>query len=332
MLALVTGATGMLGAEVVDVLLKQGHAVRALARPSSNTAALQARPVAIVTAAADDQNALATAVAGVDVVFHIAAHLTADAPFGADLGTAGSDWPVYQAVNVAWTADLADAARAASVSRFVYVSSSAVYSLAAAVPTPEDAPLAPQSLYGRSKQMAETLLRNHDLPLTIVRPSVIYGPADRYFTPLALRLARLPLLPLVNSGRNLMDLVYVRDVAELLVLAATRPEAHGRVYNAGPGTPTSLFDLVQAYRQLTGKGPRIVDVNLALARHTTWLTRPVVGRLFPGVAGALTPAGLALMSRDIHLDMTRARAELGFAPRHTLADGLAATLRALDAA
>lgn len=330
MLTLVTGATGMLGGELVDVLLAQGHAVRALTRPSSNTTALQTKPVDIVAADATDKHALATAVAGVDTVFHIAAYLTADAPFGADLGTAESDWPRYQAVNVTWTANLADAARAAGVKRFVYTSSNAVYSLAAPVPTPEDAPLAPQSLYGRSKLMAETLLRERDLPVTIIRPCVIYGPADRYFTPLALRLARLPILPLVNGGRTLMDLVYVRDVAELMVLAGTRSEGNGRVYNAGPGTPTSLADLVHAYRTLTGKGPRLMDVNLALAKRTTWLSRPLVGRLVPGVEGALTPAGLTLMSHDIHLDMTRARTELGFTPRHTLTDGLSATLHALN--
>ena len=329
MLALVTGATGMLGGEVVDALLAQGHSVRALTRPSSNTLPLQAKQVEIVTADAADQDALATAVAGVDIVFHIAAYLTADAPFGADLGTAESDWPRYQAVNVSWTADLADAARAAGVDRFVYASSSAVYSLAAPVPTPEDAPLAPQSLYGRSKLLAETLLRERDLPVTIIRPCIIYGPADRYFTPLALKLARLPVLPLVNGGRTLMDLVYVRDVAELMVLAATRSEANGRVYNAGPGTPTSLADLVQAFRTLTGRGPRLLDVNLALAKRTTWLARPLVGRLFPGVEGALTPAGLTLMSHDIHLDMARARTELGFVPRFTLGDGLSNTLNAL---
>ena len=85
---LVEGSVVLLGGELVDVLLAQGHAVRALTRPSSNTTALQTKPVDIVAADATDTHALATAVAGVDIVFHIAAYLTADAPFGADLGTA----------------------------------------------------------------------------------------------------------------------------------------------------------------------------------------------------------------------------------------------------
>ncbi len=155
---------------------------------------------------------------GVNVVFHLAAYLTVNAPFGADSGDP-AEWERYKRINVDFTEALLEAARAEGVEHFVYVSSNSVYDLHAPIPTPEGAALKPGSLYGRSKVMAEGLVQaaqDEGLPTTIVRPAVIYGPGDRYFTPAALKLARMPLLPLVNGGRTLFDMVYVADVVELL--------------------------------------------------------------------------------------------------------------------
>ena len=215
------------------------------------------------------------------------------------------------------------------VGRFLSVSSSSVYSTDAVVPTPEDAPLNPFSTYGRSKLLAEEKVRafqEQGLATTIIRPPIIYGPGDRYFTPLALRLARLPLLPLVNGGHNLMDLVCVVDVAQLLWRAACSDAAVGRAYNAGPGRATTLNDLVQAFRRLRGRGPVVMPVLPVVARRTSWLSRRLVKPFFPEVDSALTPEGIKLMSRDLHLDMSRAANELDYQPQFDLDQGLALTL------
>jgi nucleoside-diphosphate-sugar epimerase len=320
---LVTGATGFLGGHVVARLLEAGAGVRAYVRSGS---------------AAGNTAAMWQAVAGCDYVFHAAGYLTANAPFATDDPQAGGDpveWTRYRAVNVDFTAALLDAALAAGVGRFLHVSSSSVYALTAPVPTPETAALAPVSAYGRSKLLAEEAVRAAQasgLSTTIARPPVAYGPGDRTFTPLALRLARLPLLPLVNGGRVLMDLVYARDVADLLWCAASHPAADGGVYNAGPGQPTSLADLVDAFRRLTGSGPRIIPVSPGVAGRTAWLSRLLAGPLLPEARAALSPQGLALLSRDLHLSMARAAAELGFEPRYNLTRGLRETLATLEKA
>lgn len=326
MRALITGATGLLGRSLTDLLLQEGVSVRALVRPTSDTHHLTAAGVEIVHGDAVDldEETLARAVRSVDALFHLAGYLTVGAPFGA-----GDDDPHYHIVNVDFTHRLLSAAHAAGVRRFLFASSSSVYDPDAPVPTPETAPRRPRSPYGRSKLNAEDRVRAYQergLATTIVRPTVIYGPGDRYFTPTALQLARLPVLPLVDGGRRLFDLVYVRDVAELLWQAARSPVAAGRAYNAGPGTPTTLHHLVRVYRQLTGRGPRIVSVSPAWARRSSALLRPLLARLVPGAGAALTPAGIDLMSRDLHLDMARAARELDFRPRFSLQQGLAATL------
>ncbi len=165
------------------------------------------------------------------------------------------------------------------------------------------------------------------LSTTIVRPPIIYGPGDRYFAPLVLRLTHLPVLPLINGGRNLMDLVYVGDVAELMWLASGSETAVGEAYNAGPGKATTIHDLVHAYREITGSlRPVIVPVSLQASRRTAWLSRRLVKPFISEAASALTPQGLSLMSRDLHLDMGKADRDLDFQPRVDLRQGLALTL------
>lgn len=322
---LVTGASGMLGRHVVDALLEAGHAVRAFVRESSDAQHLHRPGVELAFGHARDEQAIRRAVQGASLIFHLAGYLTVGAPFGT-----GEASPQYQVVNVAFTERLLAAGLASGARRFLLASSNSVYAPDAPVPTPEHAPLGPTSPYGRSKLAAEERVGAYGekgLAPTIVRPAVIYGPGDRYFTPAALRLARLPLLPLVHGGRALFDMVYARDVAELLVQAAQTEAAAGRVYNAGPGGKTTLRGLVAAYRRLTGRGPLIVPVSPAVARRMSGVGRMFLARLAPGAEAALTPHGLALMEQDLHLAMGRAREELGYRPRFTLEEGLRETLK-----
>jgi nucleoside-diphosphate-sugar epimerase len=328
--ALVTGATGLLGRHLVDVLVEAGISVRALVRRSSDTRHLVSKGVELVQGDDADEASLRRAVKGMDMVFHVAGYLHAGSPFGTGDKTTGEEWSRYKAINVDFTESMLAASLDAGAGRFVFVSSSGVYSIDAPVPTMEDAPLQPFSAYGRSKLMAEEKVRayqNKGLATTIIRPPIIYGPGDRYFTPMALRLARLPILPLVNGGRNSLDLVYAADAAELMWRAGSSEKGVGQVYNAGPGKHTSLYDLVQSYRRLTGRGPVIIPVSAAASRRTSWLSRRLVKPFMAEAAEALSPEGLSLMDRDHLLCMIRAAHDLGFYPRFDLDQGLAQTLK-----
>lgn len=314
----------MLGRQLVAQLLQRGVAVRAYVRPGSDVGALQKEGVMLAYGDAANGEAMARAVQDVRLIFHAAAYLSVSAPFGG-----ADESPLYEAVNVDFTARLLEAAQEAGVWRFVFASSNSVYAPDAPVPTPEEAPIAPGSAYGRSKVAAEGLVRafqERGLATTIVRPAVIYGPGDRYFTPTALRLARLPLLPLVNGGEALFDMVHAHDVARLMIVAAHSEQARGRTYNAGPGEQTSLRRLAAAYGQVKGRAPRIVAVSPAAARRFSGLGRRLLARLAPGAEAAMSPEGLALMERDLHLDMSRAARELGYRPQVTLEEGLRRTL------
>jgi nucleoside-diphosphate-sugar epimerase len=314
----------MLGCHVVEALIESGVQVRAYARLSSKVDPLKARQVEVITGAPDDADAIRRAAAGVQWVFHAAGYLTATSPF-----EAGGPSSRYRAANVDLTETLLEASQESGVERFVYFSSNSVYAFDAAIPTPEDAPLQPVSSYGQSKLESEQLVCKYQelgLDTTIIRPCVIYGPGDRHFLPVAMRLARLPLLPLVDGGHTLFDLIHARDVADLALRACQSPAASGRIYNAGPGTPTSLRQLIDVYRKLSGRGPRIIPISARTVERTAGLVRPIASRISRQLDTMLSPTSLTLMSLDIHLDTSRAEADLGFKPRYSLEQGMADAL------
>jgi nucleoside-diphosphate-sugar epimerase len=317
MKVLVTGATGLLGRHLVDVLIAEGVTVRAFARPSSDVQRLQqlSTGVEIVRGSWEDGELLRRLVQDVQVIFHLAAYLNTASPFSSNGGS-----PLYRRLNVDFTARLLEVGEAAGVPRFVFASSSSVYGAEVPVPTPEDAPLAPEGAYARSKAAAEEVVRAWAArggAATILRPALSYGPGDRHFVPVARSLSRLPLLPLVNGGETLLDMVYAGDVAELMWRAAQRDEAGSRTYNAGPGAPTSLKALVAAFRQVTGRAPHIVPISAGMVLRLSHLVAPLAARLAPGLEATLSPRGVELMCQDIHLDMRRAAL---FAGRGSAAD------------
>jgi len=234
-------------------------------------------------------------------------------------------------VNVDVTERLLEASLRAGVARFLYVSSTAVYGLDAAVPVAESAPAAPPSDYGESKRLAELKVHDYEargLPATIVRPCVIYGPGDRHFLPTILPLTALPFLPLPAGGRFLHDFVYVDDVAELLWRASRTEAASGRVYNSASGSPRPLREYVECIVHEVGRGPRVCAMPAALLSRLRILARGYLGVVSPNAGALVTDVALDYFGRDVYYDMGRARRELGYEPAFTFERGIAAALSA----
>jgi len=324
--AVVTGATGLLGTHVVKRLVSDGTRVRCLVRVASRTEQIEGPGVELAPANLNEPAQLAELLKGVRVVYHFAWHITASAPLTAD-----EDDADYRP-HVESLRTLLEASATAGVQRFVFSSSAAVYSTDEASPVGEDAPLKPVSAYGRSKVAAEAMVMEYQrrgMSATVIRPFVCYGAGDRHFLPAARRLVRMPVLPLVGGGRHLLDIVSALDVADLAVTAAESPAAAGRVYNAASGHPTSLSDLVTILHEVEGTPrPLIVPVSESVMRFSAPLARWIVALVAPGLEGTMSSVGTSYSARDVYYDMSRARAELGFTPRHDFRSGL---LRAREA-
>ncbi len=198
-----TGATGFVGARLLDAALAAGHSVRALARRP-----MPARDrVEWIPGSLEDQPALASLAAGADAVIHVAGVINARDAAG------------FEAGNVSGTANLLAAAASAKVGRFVHVSS-----LAAREPG--------LSLYGGSKARAEALVEQSALDFVIARPPAIYGPGDREMLEL-FKMARRGLVPLPPVGR--LSLIHSDDLAGLLLALAGRGAPAGLIVEPDDG-------------------------------------------------------------------------------------------------
>jgi nucleoside-diphosphate-sugar epimerase len=225
-LALLTGATGMVGSHLARRLLDEGWRVRALVRSTSDTKLLESWGVEIVRGdLGDAPRDLAAHLAGVEYVFHCAAMV--------------SDWaPLAEMMraNVEGTRNLAEAALAASsLKRFVYLSSMVVFGMQPQRDMDETAPLIHTGdNYNLTKIRAEETIqqfvRERKLPAVILRPPYVYGPRDRQFLPRVLGNLQNGKFRFVGSGRQPLSLVYVGNLVEALYLAAVKPGVVGEVF------------------------------------------------------------------------------------------------------
>ncbi|MFO0675190.1 MAG: SDR family NAD(P)-dependent oxidoreductase [Polyangiaceae bacterium] len=249
---LVTGGSGFLGSHVVEQLVREGHDVRVLVRKSSNRKFLEslggegkAGKVEFAYGSVEDAASVDAAVTGVEAIVHSAGLVKA------------RTLDEFTTVNVEGTKNLLEAAKkyAKGLKRFVHVSS-----LEAIGPSEDGAPLLsnhppnPVTHYGRSKLAAEraVIAAKDELPVTIVRPTGIYGPRDVEMFSVFQSVQR-GVLPLIGSGDNTMTLVYGADAAEACIRAIFADVPSGSAYFVDDGTVYTWKDAVLDVERAIGK-------------------------------------------------------------------------------
>lgn len=316
MTALVTGAAGLLGGHMVDALVERGERVRAFVRADDDGARLARLGVDVRRGDLRDRAAVRAAVAGVEVVHHCAART---GPWGPEAD--------HRAVNVYALKALVDAALAAGVRRILHVSSITVHGNDIGGSAGEDARLRQEpNPYSRSKvageRMLGRLIAERGAPITIVRPGWMYGPRDTAsFARFAAMIERGRMV-VIGDGDNHVPLIYARDVAEGMALAGATPQAAGRVYllvNDEPVTQRHYLDAIANALGVDAPRRRIpYRVALALGAAAEWAGH-VTRRAQPP---PLMRYGVQLLGGENRFDITRARRELGFAPRTSLVEGV----------
>ncbi|MDX2169334.1 MAG: NAD-dependent epimerase/dehydratase family protein [Deltaproteobacteria bacterium] len=318
--ALVTGASGFLGARIVARLQAEGVRVRALVRSGRPSAADER-----IEGDLRDDAVLARAVAGCDWVIHA----------GARVATTG-EWEEFEATNVRATEALIAAATAAGVGRVVHVSSLSVY----AVPhdgatvteeSPYDDGGGERGFYARSKLAADKLARaaiERGAPLTIIRPGLLYGPGNK--PPLARRAVALgPLRVLLASRDYLLPLAYVDNVADAIALAARAEIARGRAYTI-VDVHARQADYARTYREVGGQRwfpfyPPLSLLRLAVTGAERGL----------GMVGRKSPISRHQVERTLRsatFVTFRAQNELGWYPRVPITAALRRSFAAVPAA
>lgn len=268
MKALVTGGTGFVGSHLLEALLRRGDAVRALVRSPAKAAALGLEGVEWVAGGLDDEERLARAAEGVDVVYHVAGLVAA------------RDEAEFHDVNAAGTRRLLDAA-APCGPRFVLISSIAAGGPSVpGRPLRGDEPPRPVTAYGRSKVAGEAAVRAGPLPWTILRPPVVYGPRDQEVLRV-FRSARLGVGPVFGAGDQELSLIYGPDLAEAIVAAGTSPATAGHTFYPAHPEITTTERLVRQVGQAFGRKVRVIRIPRAAGRaalHLTGAAARLLGR------------------------------------------------------
>jgi nucleoside-diphosphate-sugar epimerase len=305
---LVTGAAGFIGRHAVAGLRARGHGVVAHAR----------KPGDADVAADLVHDALEPLLEGVDAVVHCAA-----------LSSPWARAHEFEAANVIATERLLAAARHAGVRRFVHVGSPSIYFRFADQLGVTEEFVPPRRWitdYARTKWESELRVRaaaDLGLPVVVLRPRAVFGPGDRAILPRLLQVAARGWFPLVHGGRASIDVTCVQNCVDAIALALDSPVADGRAYNISNGEPLAVKDLVDALFAALDLDVRRVHVPRGLAVALAGVAE-TVAKLRPGrPEPRLTRYGIGVIGYSQTLDLSRARRELGYAPRVPTATGIA---------
>jgi len=310
--ALVTGATGQVGAYVTERLIADGWHVRALVRAPQSAKWVEKLGASLVPGDTLDAQRFRAAADGSDVVFHAAAAVTAS-----------GGWEVYRSTNVEGTRN-AIAAAANAHAKLVHVSSVAVYGGSARyrdAKVDEDLALAPLpdgAHYARSKRESEALVMQAHAErrvwATAVRPDVIYGRYDRQFVPRVAGAMSRGFWPRFGTGESTLAIVHAASVADGMVRAADVDAAGGRAYNLANDFDVTVNEFVQLAARGLGREVRRIPVPIPAARAFFRATGLVMRVVKGPSMSKETLNALAFLTRDNPFTSERARRELGWSP------------------
>lgn len=315
--AFVTGGSGFIGGRLIRRLIADGWRVRALARSDGSATAVETAGAEAVRGDLEQVEAMRAGADGCDVAFHAAAHV-------GDWGTREE----FERGNVIGTDNALEACRSAGVRRFVHVGTEAA--LLAGQPlvdADETAPLRPDSpaLYPSTKARAEQAVRDASgggFETVVVRPRFVWGAGDTSVLPSLVEAVRRGRFAWIGGGRHRTSTTHVDNAVEGLVLGAERGRP-GEAYFVTDGDPVVFRDFVN--RLLATQGvdapdkqvPAWVVRPLAAVAETAWRALPLGG------APPITRFSVWVASLDCTIDISKARAELRYAPVTSIDDGLA---------
>ncbi len=297
---LITGAAGFLGSNLANHLVREGHQVRGLDDLSTGDPQALSPEVLFTRGDVNDRPKLWTLLQDVDCVYHLAARVAVPESVL---------YPrEYNAVNVGGTVSLMEAMRDVGVRRVVFISSGTVYGDQTKQPLNENVQPYPNSPYAVSKLAAEYYVRTigdlWGIETVSLRVFNAYGPGQHLppshppVIPNFLRQAiRGGTLVMHGDGSQTRDYVFVDDVVNTMIAAATAPRIDNLIINIGSGRETSINELVQLVMEVTGTKIEVIS------NHKN-------------------DPGVSRMCADLNL----ARQMLGYKPHFTLAEGLRLTI------
>jgi nucleoside-diphosphate-sugar epimerase len=316
---LVTGATGFLGSALVTELIGQQQEVRILARDVAKARAQFGEAVSIVAGEITNEQQVREAVAGVSIIYHLVGHL-----YHPSVPT-----ELYRTTHVEGTRTLFKACQGQDqIQRIVHCSTTGIFGVTGPAPAAEDAPFAPTNPYEATKLESELLAlaayKEQGLPVSVVRPGLVYGPGDLHLLGFFAAIKK-GLFRVIDGGRASLHPIYIDDMTAAFLLCAEKPQAIGNSYNIAGSHPVTM-------RQLSTAIAHALDKELPGGSIPLWLANLAsdIFSITPGLKGEqapLTRSRVQFLTNSRVYTTTKATTELGFIPRVNLEEGMRRTAK-----
>jgi nucleoside-diphosphate-sugar epimerase len=314
--ALVTGATGFLGGALSRRLKQIDWDVTALGRNVARLDELRSGGIRAIQVDLKEKDALIEACKDQEIVFHCAAF---PSPWG--------DFEKFYQANVIGTRNMVQACEANNVKRLVYVSTPSIYfDYKSRTDVKETDPLPePVSNYAATKLLAEDEIDKGfagGLATISIRPRALFGPGDTVIFPRLIPRLQTGRLPILGDGENIVDLTYIENVVDALLLCAESPaNTLGKKYNISNGEPVQIWKLVERIcTELNLPLPKrkiSYPVANAAATMLEWIYSLVPTHPEP----PLTRISVSMLANSTTLDISAAKNELGYQPNISVEEG-----------
>ena len=240
----IVGGSGFIGRRLVERLIGRGASVRIISRHAKRDDTPQIEHVA---GSIEDASIIERAIVGASAVVNLVGT------------TAAKSERQFYSLHRDGPARLAHAARLAGVRRFVHVSAMGVSRDAA-------------SMADRSKAAGEIAVREAFPDANLVRPALVYGPGDHFFTRFAPLARSAPAIPLIGGGHTRFQPIHVDDIAESMARVLEAPRG-GRTFELGADEIFSFRELIERLCRTLGRQPRLVSIPFPLAEAGAYLTQ-----------------------------------------------------------
>jgi nucleoside-diphosphate-sugar epimerase len=315
MKALVSGANGFTGSYLTRLLLKKGYQVKGIVRKNAKLETIKDLPVELYYADLATHPSFDDAMQDIDIVFHV----------GAAYRVEGVSEKYFWDVNLEGTRKLLEAAKKKGIKRFVHCSTGGVQGHIKKIPAKEEDPYNAGDYYQKSKLDGEKLALQYykeGLPLTVVRPTGIYGPGDTRYLKF-FKFINNGSFKMIGSGNVFHHLVFVEDLAEGILLAGEKEEAVGEIFTIGGERYYTLNEIAKKIAQVLNKPVPKTHIPF----FPVWfagLLCEIACKPF-GITPPIYRRRADFFVKDRAFDISKARRVLGYNPRIDIDEGLRIT-------
>ncbi len=317
MKALVTGGTGFLGGALARRLHGMGWDVTALGRNAAKLAQLEGEGIRVLQHDLKNTAALVATCKNKEIVFHCAA---LPAPWG--------NFEAFYQANVIGTRNVVRGCEEYKVKRLVYVSTPSLYfGYSSRVNVKEnDALPRPVSNYAATKILAEQELDKafaRGLATIAIRPRAIFGPGDSVIFPRLIPRLQSGRLPILGDGENVVDLTYIENVVDALLLCVDSPASTlGKKYNISNSEPVKIWKLIERICVELNLQPPKRKISYSTANAAATALELLYTFIPTHPEPPLTRITVSMLANSTTLDISAAKKELGYQPKVSVDEGV----------